>query len=175
MRRLPTLLVSLFAIAAIGCAAEVAVDPGGTPPTDDGPGDAIPADAVRLATETLYRDPGSGIEAGRRAVIRTGSAWEAFWSEAHEGRTGAGPAPEVDFDRSMVVVATMGERSTGGHSIDIAGVYATEGGIVTEVVETEPGEGCVVTQALTAPAVAVSVERRSGEATWLVRQERSTC
>lgn len=175
MRALTPALALLFALATVGCSAEVAVDPGGAPPTEDGPGDAIPADAERLATETLYRDASSAIESSRRDVIRTESEWEAFWAEAHANRTGTEPAPEVDFDRSMVVLATMGRRSTGGHSIDIAGVYATAGGIVTEVIETEPGEGCVVTQAMTAPAVAVSVERRSGEANWLVRQETSTC
>lgn len=174
MRATATVLLAALLAAPIGCAAEVEVDPDGTPPREDRPVDGV-SDTTRLSTRTVYRDQASGIEDSRRLVIRSDSEWEAFWSEAHANRTSPEPAPEIDFDRSMVVAATLGQRSTGGYSIDIDDVYAIDGATLVEVVETSPGEGCLVTQALTAPAVAVVVDRRAGEATWTSGEEISTC
>lgn len=172
MRTVVAAFLSALFAASMGCTAEV--DPDGTPPREDRPVDGA-ADTTRLSTRIIYQEQGSGIDDSRRLVIRSHAEWEAFWREAHANRTSPEPVLEVDFDRSMVLAATMGQRSTGGHSIDIERVDAIDGATLVEVVETSPGEECFVTQALTAPAVAVEVDRRSGDVTWTAREETSPC
>lgn len=174
MRTVVAVFLSALLAASIGCTAEVEVDPDGTPPREDRPVDGA-ADTTRLSTRTVYQDQGSAIEDSRRLVLRSDAEWESFWREAHANRTSPEPAPEIDFDRSMVLAATMGQRSTGGHSIDVESVLAIDGVTRVGVVETSPGEGCLVTQALTAPAVAVAVDRRAGDVTWTTRQETAEC
>lgn len=133
------------------------------PPGETRPaGDRIPPDAVMLAIETLYEDQSSGIADSRRVTIREDSTWGAFWSELHAHRVPIPAQPRVDFDRFFVMAATAGQRPTGGHSIDIEGVLANGDGVWVSVLKTTPGEGCVTTQALTAPAVAVKAPRRNG-------------
>lgn len=88
-------------------------------------------------------------------VIRDADAWQEFWREAMDQRD-SNP-PEIDFSRHMVVAAAMGRRPTGGYSIDIERAYRDDEGLTLVVRETSPGPNCILTQALTAPIVAVAV------------------
>lgn len=150
-----------LALAAAACATDSERSEG--PPGETRPsGDQVPEDADMLAIETLYQNQNSGVEDSRRVVIRSDSTWQRLWGELHGRQMNPPEPPPVDFDRSIVVVATSGQKSTGGHSIDIEGVLANADGVWVSVVKTEPGEGCVTTQALTAPAVAVKAPGRDG-------------
>lgn len=145
------------------------------PPAGD---DAAPPEDVVLSAEPIEAVAGSsytGIEDRRRLVIRERAEWEAFWRELAANQIPTPPAPEIDFGRSMVVAATMGTRPTGGYSIAIDEVAWSGGTIRVTVVETSPGEDCVLTQALTAPVAAVEVERREGEAVFVEREEPYAC
>ncbi|MDX1660269.1 MAG: protease complex subunit PrcB family protein [Gemmatimonadota bacterium] len=168
---IPTL--ALLALLA-GCATDSERADG--PPGETRPsGDRVPEDASMLAIETLYQDPNSGIEQSRRVVVRGDSTWRTLWSELHRDREDVSEAPEVDFDRSMVVVAAAGRKPTGGHSIEIEGVLANEDGVWVGVVKTSPGEGCVTTQALTHPAVVVKAPRREGPVKFIDHSETTDC
>lgn len=168
---IPLLLVALL----LGCAT--AEEPGGEgPPGETRPaGDRVPEDADMLASETLYEDQNSGIEDSRRVTIRDDSAWGAFWSELHAHRIPVPEPPRVDFDRFMVVAATAGRKSTGGHSIDIEGVLANGDGVWVSVLKTAPAEECVTTQALTAPAVAVKAPKRDGPVKFVDHSRTHDC
>jgi hypothetical protein len=60
------------------------------------------------------------------------------------------------FDRNLVVAAFMGERNTGGYSVDIT--QDVDG--VVQVAAKEPGKGGMVTQVLTTPFKVVSLPTR---------------
>lgn len=135
----------------------------------------IPDDARPVETETVLTEQNSGIEGSRRVAIRDEADWERFWSEVHDGRMPSPRAPEIDFGSDMVLAATMGRRSTGGYSIAIEPVLETGDRLYAVVRETSPGEGCMVTQALTAPATAVRVPRTEGEVTFVEREETRDC
>ena len=62
------------------------------------------------------------------------------------------PAPSVDFATQMVVVASMGQRSSGGFTISIEAVSENDQGILVRVRESSPGRNCIVTEAFTSPA-----------------------
>lgn len=105
----------------------------------------------------------SGILEPRRQVIRDAQAWAAFWDEFHTNVDPKPALPPVDFTRHMVLAAAMGQRSSGGYAITIEEVHAGTGLMIARVLEQSPGEECMVTGALTAPATAVLVPQSDGD------------
>lgn len=162
-----------LAVAGFGCS------PAGTGPeeaTTTGPEEqtSIPESAVPVSTQVLLDAADSGIGERARWVIRDEAEWRAFWNAAMANRLPAPEMPEVDFSRDMVLAAALGTRSTGGHDIAIAEVRRDDD-LFARVVETSPGPTCMVTQALTAPVIAVRVERFEGEVTWLTETATRPC
>ena len=94
----------------------------------------------------------SGIRGARRLVIRDPATWAHFWSEL-----GAGVRPDVDFRNDLVIAVAAGERSSGGHDIEVRQVSRAGGQLRIEVLETYPSTGCMTTQALTQPVDVVMV------------------
>jgi len=135
----------------------------------------IPADGVPVSMQRLFSDQDSGIEQSRRAVIRSAAQWQSTWDELTRARTLAVPQRPLDFGRSMVILATMGTQRTGGHSIAIEGVYRGGGRLWVVVREVKPGLGCMTTQALTAPADAISVPLSDEPVSFVERTETRNC
>ncbi len=61
-------------------------------------------------------------------------------------------------DGRLYLLVTYGEQMTGGYSVKITGVTEKEGLLVVEAKFAEPGEGDIVTQALTYPYDLVYME-----------------
>lgn len=113
----------------------------------------------------------SGVAHPEQRVIRDPAEWERLWSR-HAGEKAA---PEVDFEREMVVAAFAGEFRTGGYSIDIDRLERTDEGLVVHVVLERPGATCMTTQALTQPFQIARVPRVDGEVEFRVRTETRKC
>lgn len=132
----------------------------------------IAASAEERPTETVVESSYSGIREPTRRLIITSSGWEQFWRQVHDGDTSAPEPPAIDFDQHAVVAAGMGERSSGGYSVAIESVAVSGDTLFAEVRESSPGEGCVVTGALTQPVHAVRSPAR--DVTTLVTVERES-
>jgi hypothetical protein len=80
---------------------------------------------------------------GPRAFLsadgRTPPEWVAFW-EAHTGT--AGPAPDVDWDREMILLAAVGRRVEAGHRVRTRRVLPVGAATQVELVEEVPGDFC---------------------------------
>jgi hypothetical protein len=76
----------------------------------------------------------------------------------------------VDFTRESVLVAAAGRRVTGGVSIALQVVRSEGDVLLAQVLITEPGRGCILTQVMNAPADIVIVSRPRAA----VRFERKT-
>jgi hypothetical protein len=136
---------------------EPAAAPSPTPPVEpDGPPAATDTAAGQAPSEVeirrIGRWIGSGIKGARQLVIRDAATWSQFWSEL-----GAGVQPEVDFSRDLVIAVASGERSSGGHDIEVQKVTRTGGELRIEVLRTAPGKDCMATAALTQPVDVVMV------------------
>ena len=85
-------------------------------------------------------------------------------AEEYLAIVGSAPPPEVDFRQHWVVYYGAGVRPTGGYDARIAGIERSGSGriltITTQLVA--PGQGCIVTQALTHPYVLARVPRQEG-------------
>ncbi|HEX7118664.1 MAG TPA: protease complex subunit PrcB family protein [Longimicrobiales bacterium] len=124
---------------------------------------------------TLAKEFSTGVPERRREVLRSHAALAAFWNALYANRRPVPPVPDIDFDGSMVVVAAMGERTSGGYAIDIEGIYRTDDAMYVVVHETAPGQGCVVAAVLTAPAVVVRVPRFDGPIAFIEERSEHDC
>lgn len=126
----------------------------------------VPAGAQRLASsaiqELVRTEENTGVSDRRRVVIRTQEEWQTFWAELYSRRSEPPLLPAVNFANEMVLVASAGQKSTGGYTIDIRELYTHAGELFAIVLETSPGSGCVLTTALTAPVVVMRVPRSDG-------------
>lgn len=176
MRRssLARLAVALLpVVAAAGCGGPKAAS-GGAPGTDS-PAQSAGAVAVDSAA-TLFHAYRTGFGEPTTLVVRDGAAWTAAWARLHGGGEPPAAPPAVDFAREMVLVVALGERPSGGHDVAIDAVTPDgAGGATVAYTAREPGEGCLSTQALTSPAVAVRVARVAGAVRFERRVARSAC
>ena len=117
----------------------------------------------------------SGIRDSRRTVIRTANEWEEFWNEFTAAIVPTPDLPAIDFEARMVIVAAMGERTTGGYTIAIDDVSEGEDGVTTRVIETSPGASCLLAQVITAPVTAVSVTGQEGSAVFVEETKTEEC
>ena len=112
------------------------------------------------AFETVSEGTESGATTGpggENLIIRDQASWEAFWEE-HTSNilclqppcTGM-PPPLVDFDRDMVLVALHGSAPTGGFGISFARLAGGSHHLNARILNTNPGEGCFVSQSNTTP------------------------
>ena len=69
--------------------------------------------------EQVHNTLASGIRERRRMVIYTASDWEQFWNEFVAAIVPRPEPPVIDFAERMVMVASMGERATGGYAVTI--------------------------------------------------------
>jgi hypothetical protein len=137
---------------------EPAASPSPSPPAEPkaNPPAARDTAADQAASEVEIRRIGrwisSGIKGARQLVIRDAATWSQFWSEL-----GAGVRPQVDFGRDLVIAVASGERSSGGHDIEVQRVTRSGGELRIEVLRTSPGESCMNTAALTQPVDVILV------------------
>lgn len=177
MRTLPAHRRTLTLSLLLGLAAVTACDDSTDPRDSDGPQDAVPEAAVQMEAQPIDEatTTQSLIEDRRRLLIDDEAEWADFWAEFNGAVQPMPPLPEVDFSTHVIVAATMGQQSSGGYSIEVTDVYAEDGTIYPIVLEVSPGPSCVVPTVISAPAVAVRVERAGTEASFVEQTEVSSC
>jgi hypothetical protein len=64
--------------------------------------------------------------------------------------TSSAPA-DIDFTEGKVLLADMGQRNTGGYSIEVRSINVAEQYVTVNIRLTKPGQNCVTTDAITNP------------------------
>jgi hypothetical protein len=116
----------------------------------------------------------SGINDRRRTVITDAETFAATWQQAYRNQEPPPQLPEIDFAKDVVVLASMGTRSSGGYSIDIT-AEVSEARLRVIVLETSPGPTCAVTAALTAPVHMVLAPRTGGSPIFVEETRTRNC
>lgn len=124
--------------------------------------------------EGFFPSTYSGIEQATEEVIRAQDDWSTFWDRHQPGNARPAPPP-VEFGEKMVLVVALGDRPTGGYQVRIQEVEERDGRLTVRALETVPGRGCGVTQALTQPVDAVLVPRGTGVAQFELRTRVEEC
>src|SRR5213593_2093176 len=119
-----------------------------SPPADLGAlGSRVSVDPTSVLAHEYYS--GFGNEA--LSVITDSATWADAWTQLYAARQPQPPLPVVDFRTERVLVAALGQRSTGGYDIQIDSVVQFKFGIVAYVRMIAPGQTCGTTTALTQP------------------------
>ena len=174
-RRIPA-AGSLSAILVFALAACSGDDPT-SPAPGIGTASEVPPNAQVVAFDIVQEMTTeiSGIQERRRHVITDPAEWEALWDEIQTYVAPKPPAPEIDFGSRMVIFASMGERTSGGHTIAVLEAAQEDGSLYVVVEEATPGIQCMTTDVVTTPAVAVSVPRNSGTVLFVEREIAYPC
>jgi len=115
--------------------------------------------SVFLKFETIGKGFFSGFTERKNWVIRTQEQWAELWSIHTSTRIPHTSPPAIDFARDMVLAVFMGQRPSGGFSIEITKVEKVENTIVVFFRETEPAPEAEVTAVLTQPYHIIKIEK----------------
>ena len=120
----------------------------------------IDAQGPHPAFKTISQGSVSGVmtgPGGENLVIRDRASWEAFWEEHTSNMLCLEPPcpelvpPVVDFDREMILVALREFATTGGRGISFTSLLGGNHHLRAQILNTNPGKGCLLTQTTTAP------------------------
>lgn len=171
MRRNLVLALALAAGLA-GCAASSLT---GGDAAVDRQGQGTPVTVTRLRPERYALEFNSGFTAPARLVVRSEAEWRDAWARIYQHRMPKPDLPAVDFAREAVLVAALGERSSGGYGILVDSVHDTGSELQAVVRKTSPGAGCLVTGALTQPVDAVRIPAPTKSVKFVDRDEVHDC
>lgn len=134
-----------------------------------------PLPITRFTSDEVSLTYSSGFLVPQQMVVRDAAAWRNAWAAIWQNVSTPPSLPNVDFDREMVVIAALGQRSTGGFSIFIAGATDERGTVRVKTRSVSPGPGCVTTAALTQPVDAARLPRRDRMVTFEDTAETLQC
>jgi hypothetical protein len=132
---------------------------------------AEPVALTRLReTPTAYTQ-NSGFTDPARLVVRDPGDWQRVWGRMRNGQTPL----DVDFGTSMVLVAALGTKRSGGFDIHIESVETSSDKWLVTVVERAPAPSCAVLAALTSPVDVVIVPRSDAEIAFRTVAAQTRC
>lgn len=184
MRASPAILPATVAFAAVAGLFLSGCSNGQVPAAPESPGTSqsaaeVPTGATPVAFRSVeelgpYRSS-SGLQQRQRVVVEEPQAWEALWGTLTSRQPQAPALPSVDFSRERLVVVSMGERPSGGYSIEVEGVFLSGGTLYVSVLEVSPGSDCMTTTAMTQPVDAVVVPAGKEPVKFVERSKVQSC
>lgn len=120
----------------------------------------------------LYRRDDGRLADTLRVVLRDSASWEEMWSRLWGGE-GPRAAPEVDFGRSMLIVASLGDQPYPTKWVNIDSVFVESGTLAVVVRVTQmhrPQCGGVPTRGAR-PADVVVVRRTEDRVRFIERAD----
>lgn len=118
---------------------------------------------------TIAKGSQSGIRRERQFAARTPEEWERVWSEHSRNVLPPPQPPAVDWTRDMVLGVVLGDRPSGGYSVNIAKIEGTSDGLRVWAAEIRPVPGAMQAAVVTSPFHLVSVPRHAGKVEFKVQ------
>ena len=113
-------------------------------------------DNKKLNFRNISKDSYNLLTTKSENVITTQEEWMNFWESVSPND---GPVPQIDFDKKMVIAVLMGQKSTGGYSIEITNVIEQENDVIVKIKEISPGPNCGADAVLTSPYHIIEVSK----------------
>lgn len=114
-------------------------------------GCASPTTGRPVGWRTLSRGLTSGLTEAKREVIRDEVTYFKLWADHAADANRQALPPTVDFTREMVVVVALGNRPTGGYTVEIVDMEIRGKTLHVRVGERTPSPGALQIQQITQP------------------------
>jgi hypothetical protein len=115
---------------------------------------------------TLAKGGFSGFQETVQIVVTNETQWAEVWKKHSVREKPAKPLPKVDFEKETVLVVSLGQKRSGGHSVEIAALEKTGDKTKVLLKTRAPKPGGIQIQAITAPYHIVAVPRIEGPVTF---------
>lgn len=145
---LKSIFILLFAILLIGASCQ-----------QDNTIEQPAVEATEIEFETIDQGTLSTLEKAENFIIENNDEWQELWVKVTGNLLSAEDAPEINFDEYIIIAVAMGQKNTGGHSININKITADDENVNVYIEEIKPETGSVTTQALTYPYHMVKIEK----------------
>lgn len=134
-----------------------------------------PKSGLTIGFQTISRGYYSGHKSPAYYVMVNEDEWREVWNQHDSIHYPQDPLPEVNFSETIVIAVFMGEFNTGGYGIEIKEILNINQLIVVKVEKTFPGEGCILTEALSQPYHIVKINKIDKEITFETVERTIEC
>jgi hypothetical protein len=117
---------------------------------------------------SLYQGNFCSVLTKAEYAIRDVEQWNQLWNQA-----GMNYQPKIDFSSQMVIGIFMGEKSSGGYSIEITKIASTPNSLEVYIQESEPEPMSLVASVLTQPYHIVQTAKTDKEVKYI--RSRAEC
>ncbi|MFH1637649.1 MAG: protease complex subunit PrcB family protein [Candidatus Woesearchaeota archaeon] len=100
-------------------------------------------------------------------VITDNQSWKDLWMEVKSATVPDSRLPRIDFDKEMVIGVFMGNRSTGGYSVEITNLIEKDDSLEVYVCENTPKVGGMRTMGFSQPYHVIKSEKSEKEVKFL--------
>ncbi|MGB0887377.1 MAG: protease complex subunit PrcB family protein [Vicingaceae bacterium] len=83
--------------------------------------------------------------------INTKEEFKPVWEKCYAKYDRKPALPEIDFNTNMLVVIALGERNSGGYSLQVEKVIESKNTITITATETKPGVNCASASVMVYP------------------------
>ena len=111
---------------------------------------------------TIAKGAFSGYQQPAHLVITNETQWAEVWKKHSAQEKPARPLPKVDFDKETVLFVALGQKTSGGHSVEISRIADIAGKTAVFLSSRAPKPGGIQLQSLTAPFHIVAVPKVKG-------------
>lgn len=106
--------------------------------------------------ELLSRSDYSELIETEQLVIKSDTALQLVYNRIATKES----VPQINWDENQVILLTLGQKNTGGYSIEVDRLVHTSREIMVYYKTSGPKQGERVTQALTAPYVLFAIDNK---------------
>jgi hypothetical protein len=94
---------------------------------------------------------------------------ETEWKDA------IGVSSSIDFSENTVLLISMGQRMTGGFTVQVKTIIEKANKIIAMVEFIAPGKNCITFQAVTYPQLLVMIPQTNKEIEWIITNTIQDC
>jgi hypothetical protein len=105
----------------------------------------------QVSFQTISKGNRSGVRDFQQRIVRNQNEWEGLWRQHTATEANPSTPPAVDFNKEIVIAVFLGEKPTGGHTVELIQIDRNNGELEILFKEAAPPPGGIATQALTQP------------------------
>jgi hypothetical protein len=116
------------------------------------------------------------VNVSSQILIKTSDEFQSEWNRAFAGMDMKPEMPKVDFNKSWVVAAFMGEKNKGGFEVTLASLQEIADSLVVTISHINPGPNCMSSMAIEYPYIFAEISRvPAAKQVLMVKDEIKDC